>query len=71
MSVQQAHAFIRYLREHPGELQPPEEPTIAWAVEAGKTLGFSFSEADLKTAHQQDWALRRLAGDSKGEATRP
>jgi hypothetical protein len=70
VSVQQAHAFIRYVREHPGELQPPEEPSVAWAVEAGKKLGFSFSEVDLRTAHRQDWALRRLAAGSQADDAR-
>jgi hypothetical protein len=61
MSIQQAHAFIRYAREHAGELPLPEEPTIAWVMEVAKGAGFDFSEAELRTAHRQDWLLRRLA----------
>ena len=60
MSLQDAHAFIRRLREHPEGVELAER-TMAGLIDAGRAAGFSFDEADLRNAHAHDWVLRWLA----------
>jgi hypothetical protein len=59
VSVQDAHAFIRLLRENP-ELAPQGKLTMARFIEAGRVAGYSFDEDDLRAAHAHDWVLRGL-----------
>jgi hypothetical protein len=60
MSLQDAHAFIVWLREHSEGITLGDE-TMAGVIEAGKAAGFSFDEADLRAAHAHDWVLRWIA----------
>jgi hypothetical protein len=60
MSLQDAHAFIVWLREHSEGVTLGDE-TMAGVIEAGKAVGFSFDEADLRAAHAHDWVLRWIA----------
>jgi hypothetical protein len=60
MSLQDAHAFIARLREHPEGITLADD-TMAGVIEAGRAAGFSFDEADLRAAHAHDWVLRWLA----------
>jgi predicted ribosomally synthesized peptide with nif11-like leader len=60
MSVKDAHAFVRRLRENP-ELVPRETLTMEGVIEAGRAAGYTFDEDDLRAAHAHDWVLHGLA----------
>jgi hypothetical protein len=61
MTLQDAHAFIRWLREHPEDLAIGDEQTMAGVIEAARAAGYSFDETELRAAHGHDWVLRWLA----------
>ena len=68
MSLQDAHAFIRHLREHSEDPALRESTSMAALIEAGRAAGYTFDEEDLRAAHLHDWVLRWLALRPRGRS---
>ena len=68
MSVEDAHAFIRHLREHAEEPGTRDSTSMAAVIEAGRAAGYTFDEEDLRAAHLHDWLLRWLALRTRGRS---